>query len=190
MNIAVDLILVFIAVLTVILYTKNGFIKSVFGTGRFIISIILAYSFTPYLGNYISGTPLYYNIETIVLNNFFSSSDTTHPEALSGITLFICNLLAFIIILFVSCLLVSLLGFLLKKLFKLPVLHHFDKAAGLCLGVVCAIINLFVFTVIIALIINMGVLPPDQPLEDNTLIYKYICQTNVVSHFMNVLYGI
>lgn len=189
MNIVIDAILVAVAVITVILYTKIGFIKSVFGAGKFLVSLVISYFLTPYLSTYIAGTPLYFSIKNTVHANFFASSATVGQEALTSITVFVCNLISFVIILFVSYVLLTLMGFLLNKLFHLPVLRHFNNAAGFCLGVVCAIINILIVTVIIALITEMGVISPSQPLKENTVIYKFVYQTNVASEIIRMFHG-
>ena len=189
MNIVIDVTLVLVAVITVVLYTKIGFIRSVFGAGKFLVSLILSYLLTPYLGTYIAGTPLYSSIERAVHANIFSSSETVGTEALTSISVFICNLIAFVMILFVSYILLTLMGFLLNKLFHLPVLRHFNNAAGFCLGVVCAVINVLILTVVVTLVTEMGVITSPRPLKETTIIYKFICQTNVATEFVRLFYG-
>ena len=71
MNWTIDIILVLTAIITIIVYACRGFVKSLFGLCKYIISFILAYFLAPPLGHAISDSFLL-NKTNRIISGFIS----------------------------------------------------------------------------------------------------------------------
>ena len=93
-----------------------------------------------------------------------------------GIT--VSTVIAFILLFIISVLAIKLLGFILGKMVKLPVLNATNKTLGLVLGAILGILFVFIFVAIVDTVapyikIN-GDLFTSSSLEEGTIIYKFL----------------
>ena len=183
MNVIIDLILILVAGLTVFTYVRNGFVRSVISAGRFYVSFALACFFASSLGNALAGTGFYSWIENIVRSNIKNASES----AVSATSDLACKAVAFILIFIFSNILIGVLGHFICKVFELPVLKQIDKVGGICLGIVCGVLNLFAVSAIIGLLINVGIIGGGEELAESTFLFKLISKIDVTSLLLNIL---
>lgn len=77
MHIAIDIVLLLLFVFTTIRYYKAGFVKALFSICKFLLSVVIAFSFASTLGSFISDNVIYEpiykevheNLETIANNS-------------------------------------------------------------------------------------------------------------------------
>ena len=74
MNFVFDGIILAVAVLTIVLSAKRGFVKSVMGICTLLASVIVAYAFTPTVAAYIEQTPVITNISGSIADTVGSLS--------------------------------------------------------------------------------------------------------------------
>ena len=165
MHILIDVALVLIFGWSVYSYVKNGLIKSLINAGKFLISFILACVLVKPIGNAIASAR--------------NLSDTASQIA--------CKAITFVGIFLISLILVSILGTLLQKVAKLPVLHQVDKIAGLALGIVVGFLKVFVLSSIFKMILNFGIVKNGAEIAANTVIFEWLANTNIITNFVKMI---
>ncbi len=92
-----------------------------------------------------------------------------------GVT--VSNVVAFILIFIASVLIIKLIGFIIDKIVKLPVLNVTNRLLGLVLGAVLGVIFIFVFTGIVDAILPLIKINDEHivvgAVEEGTILYKY-----------------
>lgn len=145
----------------------------------------------------LSGTLDKYNVEDGALKEFVSGLSDTGESAVSKISEFIAkptswkisNAIAFIGLFVVAFILLRLASKLIIVLFKAPVIRTVDHAAGLALGIVTALIVLWV----LSLVLSAGVSALESVLPENfkntvndSVILKFFSNYNPISVIKNV----
>ncbi len=162
MNWAIDIFLALSVVLTIIIYAHRGFIKSLFALCKGILSLVLAYIFFPHLGK--------------VISNILSINAVA------------ANIISYIVIFIVSILALSILAFILDKIFSLPVLNKLNKILGFLLGAALAIFNLILTCSIITFILNIvQIWNPaisSSSMAEKTIVYGLISKIDFISYLI------
>ncbi len=90
----------------------------------------------------------------------------------------VSNVVAFLVIFAVSVLAIMLVGFILGKIAKLPLLNVTNRVLGFAVGILLGIIFVFVFSALVKAVvpyINIsGEHLATETFEEGTIIYKYI----------------
>ena len=165
MHILIDVALVLIFGWSVYSYVKNGLIKSLINAGKFLISFILACVLVNPIGNAIVAAR---NLE-----------DTGSQLA--------CKAITFVGVFLISLILISILGVILQKVTKLPVLHQVDKIAGLALGIVVGFLKVFAISSIFKMILNFGIVKNGAEIAAKTVIFEWLANTNIIKNFVDMI---
>lgn len=104
---------------------------------------------------------------------------------------FISNAIAYAC-LFFSCLIVlTIVGFILDKIFSFPVLKTLNRFLGFVFGVVCAAVNTIVLCAIITVIFSfMEIYNPEfsiEALNQSTVIFRLIYNSDIITNIINSL---
>lgn len=98
---------------------------------------------------------------------------------------FLSMALAYVSIFILSVIILTVLVFILDKIFKLPVLKQLNKTLGCIFGIICAIINVMAACAVITIILNIvGVKNPEcipELIEEKTLVFQFINNINIFS---------
>lgn len=90
----------------------------------------------------------------------------------------VANVAAFILLFIASVLVIQLLGFILGKIVKLPVLNATNKILGLLLGIVLGGVFVFIFVALVEAVVPYiklnGEYVSSSILEDGTILYSYL----------------
>ena len=189
-NILIDIILLAVPVWTVISYTKNGFVRSILRSGRFVMSVIIACLMAPTVGNYMAGSSVYDGVKSFVNENLGDSLGNIDASGIDALAVLVCKVIAFVAIFFAANILINLLAFILDKLFRLPILKQVNTFAGFCFGVALGIVNLFVISSVISLMLNYGIISGGATIAENTVVYKFIAEIDLASVFIFILNGL
>lgn len=235
----VDILLAVTAAVIIIFGWKNGVVKGIISFAVNIVSLIVAYAFTPMLSaiiydNFIlqkissgiektvaslaksgdgydipklaadmpdvlSGMLSKYRIENSSFSDFASKLTESGDAALrkvsdfiaSPISTIISNVVSFIIIFFVALIILKLATLLIIALFKAPVLKTADRLAGFILGVVNALIVLWILSFIISHgITALGSIAPDHfgaEVVERSVILHFFSSYNPLGILKNVI---
>lgn len=106
-----------------------------------------------------------------------------------GVT--VSNVVAFALIFVVTVLAIQIIGFIIGKIAKLPVLNVTNRVLGLLLGAVLGIIFLFVFVAIVKVLVPYIKLDGEYltvgALEEGTIIYKYLVNKTPAGFIEDIL---
>lgn len=172
---------------TVISYTRNGFVRSILRSGRFIISVIIACVMAPTVGNYMAGSSVYDGVKRFVYENLGTFSGNIDASGIDSLAVLVCKVIAFVAIFFAANILITLLAFILDKIFKLPILKQVNTLAGFCFGLALGIVNLFVISSVISLMLNYGIISGGPAVAENTVVYKFIAEIDLASLIISIL---
>lgn len=189
MNIAIDITLIATTVITIIIYTKKGFVRSILGVGKYIVAVICACAFSAKLSGYISNTLIFEKIKYFVSENSIWGSVTLDEVPILAVSNAICNFIAFFVIFVVVVCFLNLLMLFLDKIFECPVLTPINKVAGFLFGVGAALLNLFMCSALIKVFLNIFWAQTASVICDSTVIYKLVSNNDIISHFVNMLFG-
>ena len=182
MSIAIDAVILITVLITIIVCAHRGFIKSVLGFGKFYISLALANFYKSTLSNCLSTSSLGLSIRDLLLTKVFSLTETVDEVVLSSVVNAICDVLAFGMIFIVSFLILFVICVILNRIFELKPLKSINTFAGFCLGVLVSVVNVFIFIVIAKLILSSGLIESAVEIEENTVLYKLICNMDIFSY--------
>lgn len=154
-GIFVDLFLIFWVVIQVVIYTKNGFVKSILRILQSIISFVAAVIFSPILGELLS--------DVLSINDIIS------------------NLLAFFIITIVCSSLFGLLINVIDKFFKLPVLNTLNKTLGFVFGLAISLFSLILICSIVTYILTLFEVSVEK-IYDSSIVYRLISHLDIFSY--------
>lgn len=174
---------------TVISYTKNGFVRSILRSGRFIISAIIACITAPTVGDHMVGSSVYDGVKRFVNENIGNFSGNIDASGIDALAVLVCKVIAFVAIFFAANILITLLAFILDKIFKLPLLKQVNTLAGFCFGAVLGIVNLFVISSVIGLMLDYGIISGGATIAEDTVVYKFIAGIDLTSVLVGILNG-
>ena len=120
-----------------------------------------------------------------------SISELSHSIA-SGISGVISSIIAFLAVFAISMIALTILAFVLDKIFTLPVLKQANKLLGLIFGVFYGAFNVFAVCTVITLILHLiGVNSPElsaEAMKDRTVVYSLVENVDM-SHLILVFFG-
>ncbi len=103
----------------------------------------------------------------------------------------VSNVIAFVLIFFVSVIVLKLLAILLSKIFSIPGLNITNKVLGLVFGVVLGLIFAFVFAGVVNALLPFIKIQGEHlsvgAIENGTFIYKYLAGQSPVEAIKNLL---
>lgn len=106
-----------------------------------------------------------------------------------GVT--VSNVVAFAVIFAITVLIIQIIGFIIGKIAKLPILNVTNRLLGLLLGAVLGLIFLFVFVAIVKVLVPYIKLDGDYltvgALEEGTIIYKYLVNKTPAGFIEDIL---
>lgn len=109
----------------------------------------------------------------------------------SPVASMISNVLAFAVCFIVAVIVLKIAIAVIDGIFKFPVLNTVNKAAGLILGIVLAVVIIFVYSpVAVQLVDALGAVSPEMFGEDvieNTIIVKFFSENNIFGIIESVL---
>ena len=110
----------------------------------------------------------------------------------SGISDVISRIIAFLVVFTISMIALTVLAFVLDKIFTLPVLKQANKLLGLIFGVFYGLFNMFAVCTVITLILHLtGVGSPElsaEAMKDRTVIYALVENVDM-SHLILIFFG-
>lgn len=146
MSMLLDIIVLAVLVISIVIYTKRGFVKSLLNFIGFFVALIAAYVIAPLLSPSLEA-PIHQALSS------YDGSDGSLSEMLqmditSGI---IANVLSFAILFVVLSLAVMIATWIIDRIFRLPILKQANKLLGLALGVIIGVfyaqlLSIFFFT--------------------------------------------
>ncbi len=123
MNIVIDIVLAALAVFIIVQYTVRGFVRSVLGAAKLLLSALSALIFTPMI---------------------FVGVDTTSMAV------------GYLFMFSGSYIVLSVIVFIIDKIFELPLLNIVNKLLGLALGVVSAYVTLTIVCSILSVFLGFS----------------------------------
>lgn len=107
-----------------------------------------------------------------------SSSDVIVEYIAEPLGVTVSNAVAFIILFVLSVLAIKIVGFILGKIVKLPVLNVTNRLLGLILGVVSGIIFVFIFVALVDVLVPYIRIDGESlaagSIEEGTMIYRHL----------------
>ena len=163
-----DIVVVLIIVLFAVYGWRRGFMRSVIGLLSLAASIVLAYILRPIISDLLNASPLHNIVLGSIserLNSSAAEKAALLPKAIQSaaesgtnaltsgmaaqLTGFVINTISFILVLAAARLIILVAARILKTASKLPVIGLIDKAAGMFVGVVKAVVIVYVVLAII-----------------------------------------
>lgn len=163
-----DIVVVLIIVLFAVYGWRRGFMRSVIGLLSLAASIVLAYILRPIISDLLNASPLHNIVLGSIserLNSSAAEKAALLPKAIQSaaesgtnaltsgmaaqLTGFVINIISFILVLAAARLIILVAARILKTASKLPVIGLIDKAAGMFVGVVKAVVIVYVVLAII-----------------------------------------
>ena len=179
MSILVDILLLSVAIANVILFTKTGFLQSVFKYGRKIIAIILTFTLGPLVGKLLYKAFVYgwiygwvepkvadgvnsVNELPFLVRQFFSgnvdwtaTTDKISETIASPVAGVISNVFGYILVFVVSLLLLMLIPPFLDLITKLPIVNGVNTFFSIVLGLIASFFLLALITLLLGVIIKL-----------------------------------
>lgn len=170
MSILIDILLIVIAVINVIVFTKRGFLQSVFKSGRKIIAIILAVFLGSTVGKFFYDLFVYNGIYgwiepkviacagkieelPFIVRAFIPAgadavgAPTRLSETLaSSVAGVISDIIGYILVFIAALLLLKLIKPLIDLITKIPIVHGVNAVLGFALGIVASFFLLMLLT--------------------------------------------
>lgn len=163
-----DIVVVLIIVLFAVYGWRRGFMRSIIGLLSLAASIVLAYILRPIISDLLNASPLHNIVlgsiserlnssaaeKAALLPKTIQSAVESGTNALTSgmaaqLTGFVINIISFILVLAAARLIILVAARILKTASKLPVIGLIDKAAGMFVGVVKAVVIVYVVLAII-----------------------------------------
>lgn len=163
-----DIVVVLIIVLFAVYGWRRGFMRSIIGLLSLAASIVLAYILRPIISDLLNASPLHNIVLGSIserLNSSAAEKAALLPKAIQSVaesgtnaltsgmaaqlTGFVINIISFILVLAAARLIILVAARILKTASKLPVIGLIDKAAGMFVGVVKAVVIVYVVLAII-----------------------------------------
>lgn len=163
-----DIVVVLIIVLFAVYGWRRGFMRSIIGLLSLAASIVLAYILRPIISDLLNASPLHNIVLGSIserLNSSAAEKAALLPKAIQSavesgtnaltsgmaaqLTGFVINIISFILVLAAARLIILVAARILKTASKLPVIGLIDKAAGMFVGVVKAVVIVYVVLAII-----------------------------------------
>ena len=114
-------------------------------------------------------------------------------EVAYPIAKFASNAVCYVGIFILSLLVLSLLAFVLDKVFRVPVLFQINRGLGLLFGVFAAVLNMLILSSIITIVLYFaGAASPELSAEvlcEKTYIYRFFYRTDLIERLMHMLTG-
>lgn len=170
MSILIDILLIVIAVINVIVFTKRGFLQSVFKSGRKIIAVILAVLLGSTVGKFFYDLFVYNGIYgwiepkviacagkieelPFIVRAFIPAgadavgAPTRLSETLaSSVAGVISDIIGYILVFIAALLLLKLIKPLIDLITKIPIVHGVNAVLGFALGIVASFFLLMLLT--------------------------------------------
>ncbi len=155
MSMILDILVILTLVITLLLYTKRGFVKGALGLCGCLVAMILATLGQPILRPYLEAP-----IRALLAGDGEGSLSGVLGADFTVTT--IASVISFFLLFLLILTAVKLLTFLLDRLFRLPVLSQANRLLGfllgLCIGLIYAqILSLFLFTFSEVLVVTLGI---------------------------------
>ena len=163
-----DIVVVLIIVLFAVYGWRRGIMRSIIGLLSLAASIVLAYILRPIISDLLNASPLHNIVlgsiserlnssaaeKAALLPKTIQSAVESGTNALTSgmaaqLTGFVINIISFILVLAAARLIILVAARILKTASKLPVIGLIDKAAGMFVGVVKAVVIVYVVLAII-----------------------------------------
>ena len=182
--------IIFIAILAIGAYlgAKKGLIKSVWGMGAWILTIILVKMMAEPVCEIISNTSLYISLRDSIFSKISQKGIESFAfvgqnlitdvagDAVSALSDIIARALSYIILIIAIRLLLSVVFIVVDLLSKLPVISGVNKLTGTVIGILNAfIISMVLLSLISVLGINFAVLS----IHDSVIV-KYLYNNNIL----------
>lgn len=160
-----DLILVAIAVLSVVFAAKKGFAKSLLETASVFVAGFASYKFCG-------------PVSLFIYNTFLSEM----PFAVASV---VARIISFAVMFVVFSILLKLAsGLLSSVLKKIPLVGTANKLLGGVLGLLKAVIIVYVICTVCYLTVISDSAENLKPIVSNSVIYQYITENNPVTDFI------
>ncbi len=179
----IDIGMIFILIYTVSKGLRLGFIISIFGIIKFILSIAITKRYYLYIYGYIISNPRVYNIfkgiTKLILKALFYSKDKEDinfiPELISkGLLNIVINIFSIIIIFWLVNILMNLLLEIFSFILKAPVLKQLNRAGGIIFGLIEGLFIIYLLNMVLSPIASVF---PESFIGkgvSNSLIYDYL----------------
>lgn len=192
-----DIVLVALVILCYITGAKKGFVKSIWKTIAWIMSIILVWAFSAPFLQYASQTEIYQKLYAFVgdkLSVAYEGGMSQMPayvgfiaeesgqvveNAATALAEVITNMCAYIVLFILIRLLVGIVLWVLDMLSKLPVISFTNSVAGGLLGV----INIMFVVEIALALMTMFTINGATELIDSSVVVSYLYNNNILLKF-------
>lgn len=162
-----DLVLVAIAVLSVVFAAKKGFAKSLLETASVFVAGFASYKFCD-------------PVSQFVYKTFLSEM----PYAVASV---VARIVSFAVMFVVFSILLKLAsGLLSSVLKKIPLVGTANKLMGGVLGLLKAIVIIYVICTVCYLTVISDSAENLKPIVSNSVIYQYITENNPVTDFIQI----
>ncbi len=167
---------------------KRGLIKSVWGIGAWIVTIILVKMMAEPVTELISNTSLYLSVKDAMFEKISQQGTenlafipqslitSTTEDTVSVLAEIIARASSYIILIVVIRVLLGVVFGIVNAISKLPVISSVNKITGAIIGVV----NVFIIsTVVLAIIAVVGVEAVANAIQDSSIV-KYLYNNNIL----------
>ena len=191
----IDIGMIFILIYTVSKGLRLGFIISIFGIIKFILSIAITKRYYLYIYGYIISNPRVYNIfkgiTKLILKALFYSKDKEDinfiPELISkGLLNIVINIFSIIIIFWLVNILMNLLLEIFSFILKAPVLKQLNRAGGIIFGLIEGLFIIYLLNMVLSPIASVF---PESFIGkgvSNSLIYDYLKDIKIMLNLFSI----
>ena len=104
---------------------------------------------------------------------------------------FISNAIAYICLFFIAIIVLSIVGFILDKIFSTLPLKPINKFLGFLFGIICAVINIIIVCSIIAVVLSLVEIKyPEysvEALNSSTVLFRFINSSDIITNIIDFL---
>lgn len=157
-----DFIVFLILFLFIWLGYKSGFIKTLFDTFSYIISIILGVKIYPFVSEVLKKSFVYEYVNNIIgrnINNSLSEFSliskllsSGYDKSINSLSEIILSIISFIAVIIISKILLSLISRCISFVSKIPVISFFNRILGAVLGAIKGVLILYLAFLLIFII--------------------------------------
>ncbi len=195
-----------IAVVAFFIYTgyRAGLMRSVVRIASYIVSIAVSFFLYPVVSDFLMKTAVYEKIREFVNANYVSQSMTQASENTFGIFAryigdgiqnaaegvsgaiagLLVNIIAFVIILFLSRVIIRIVTSMFNIFTKLPIIKQFNRFGGAVLGGVMGVLVLYIASAVLLLISPIA---PDSRIAseiETSVFASEIYENNIILHLI------
>ncbi|AFS79711.1 putative colicin V production protein [Gottschalkia acidurici 9a] len=174
-----DIIVIVVLALYGISGWRRGLILSIFGIVGYILSAVIAKIYSPDLTNYIINNTNIANIISQYTNKGAVANPATNIISDMAVKSFL-SIVTFMVIFFITSLIISRIGRLINKVASLPILDGINSFGGMAFGLCKGLIITFIILAFVTFAIEIG---NDNNLNESiakTVVVKFMYDNNPI----------